>query len=265
MAEYIGEMKSGTTLMVGDTLRSPNGIYALTMQADGNLVMYSGPTAVWATHTWNVPDSLRPVRAAMQDDGNFVLHSAVSPMWDTHTGGHPGARLCMQDDRNLVIYTDANEALWASHTTVPPATGSQPVTSYREEVIAFGMLEKCEATLYRDGLLVVKSTNQNRSASRGMHCHILVVIQDGSGRALMVSNEFIDDTRGSIFDFTCNSDGVTVHQQRFAEIVGRLATSVDIYLQNDGGFVDLRNEIIRVLKETGHVVEEMAAQYVQLA
>jgi hypothetical protein len=95
----------GGALLVGQQLQSNNGRYVLPMQNDGNLVLYAGPTAVWATNTWSLPVSLRPNHAIMQNDGNFVLYSpANNPAWASGTDGHPGSRIVLQDDRNLVIY-----------------------------------------------------------------------------------------------------------------------------------------------------------------
>ena len=63
------------------------GDYSLEWQSDGNLVLYEGPTAVWASDTA-----------------------------DSELGGDGGAQLCWQTDGNLVIYNAAGAAIWASDT-----------------------------------------------------------------------------------------------------------------------------------------------------
>jgi hypothetical protein len=269
MAEYIGQLNSGQSLAIGDILRSPNGLYGLFMQADGNLVLYSGvpsvATAVWATNTWALPTWLRPNRADMQGDGNFVLYNNANfASWSSGTAGNPGARLAMQDDRNLVIYTPGNQALWASGTAIPAPAQPQPTTRYEEQYIGWQKFVQSNAILYRNGLLTLESTNRNRNPAGGMRCHTLVVVQDAAGRAIWVSNDFEDPTRCSLFDWSCASDGVTTHTQQFPEPVGRFALSMDILVQDEASFVDLRDQFIRVIKATAEIAQEIKDVYDQL-
>ncbi len=242
MTDYVGDLQPGQSLAVGDVLRSPNGQYGLFMQADGNLVLYSGvpsvSSAVWATNTWSVPSTFRPNRADMQADGNFVLYNNTNfPAWASGTDGNPGARLVMQDDRNLVIYTAGNpRAIWATSTNIPLPDQTQ---------------------LYRNGLLTLESTNRNRNPWGGLRCHTLIVVQDSAGRAIWVSNEFVDPTRCSLFDPSCASDGVTTYTQQFPEPVGRYALSMDILVADEASFVDLRQKLIDAIKATEEIVQEI--------
>jgi hypothetical protein len=262
MAEYVGQLNGGQSLAAGDVLRSANTLYGLFMQGDGNLVLYSGvpsiSTAVWATNTWTLPPFLRPNRADMQGDGNFVLYNtANAASWATNTDGNAGARLVMQDDRNLVIYTPGNQALWASGTNIPQPNQVQPTTRYEEQYIGWNKFVQSDATLYRNGLLALQSTNRNRNPWGGMRCHTLVVVQDAGGRAIWVSRDFEDPTRCSLFDFSCASDGVTTHTQQFPEPVGRFAQSMDILVADEQSFVNLREQLIDVIKATGDIVKEI--------
>jgi hypothetical protein len=262
MTEYVGQMNGGQSLAVGDVLRSANTLYGLFMQGDGNLVLYSGlpsvSTAVWATNTWTLPPALRPNRADMQTDGNLVLYNGANfPSWASGTHGHEGARLVMQDDRNLVIYTPGNEALWASGTNIPQPNQAQPTTRYEEQYIGWNKFVQKDATLYRNGLLTVQSSNRNRNPWGGMRCHTLVVVQDAAGRAIWVSNDFEDPTRCSLFDLSCASDGVQTHTQQFPEPVGRFALSMDVLVGDEASFVDLRQALIAAIKATGEIVQEV--------
>src|SRR3990170_3869155 len=111
-------LKQGSELRVNQELSSQNGAYRLLMQADGNLVLYGGSTAVWATNTSGQPSTLRPIVAMMQDDGNFVMYSHTKhPIWATMTN-IPGSQLELQDDRNLVIYNynPSKHPIWATMT-----------------------------------------------------------------------------------------------------------------------------------------------------
>lgn len=86
--------------------------FTLEMQGDGNLVLYQGPQALWASGT-RTPGS----RAVMQGDGNLVVYSPSNvPLWSTGTFGNPGAYLRVQNDGNLVVYSATNAVLWASGT-----------------------------------------------------------------------------------------------------------------------------------------------------
>jgi L,D-peptidoglycan transpeptidase YkuD (ErfK/YbiS/YcfS/YnhG family) len=105
-------MTSGQTLRGGQTIRSANGFYRLTMQSDGNAVTYAPPSrALWNTRTGTSPGA----RLALQSDGNLVLYSASSvPLWNSRTGGHPGAVLRIQNDGNLVLYATSGAVLWST-------------------------------------------------------------------------------------------------------------------------------------------------------
>jgi hypothetical protein len=114
-----GYLMSGEGLGNGRTLNSCDGRFSLTMQTDGNLVLYqSGGGALWATGTPG--NSGRNVTAFMQTDGNFVVYanpwSSWIPLWSSGTWGQPGSYLALQNDGNLVVYNQHNNWTWASHT-----------------------------------------------------------------------------------------------------------------------------------------------------
>jgi hypothetical protein len=93
---------------------SCDGRFTLTMQGDGNLVLYQGGTPLWASNTTGTGAT----RAAMQGDGNLVLYtSAGSPVWASNTSNNAGAHLAVQNDGNTVIYSTSGSALWATNTS----------------------------------------------------------------------------------------------------------------------------------------------------
>lgn len=101
------EIKAGTVIRAGNRLTSAGGEYALTLQSDGNVVLYRGSQAVWQT-------SVRGDRLALQADGNLVLYRGSQAVWHTQTGGK-GDRLALQNDGNIVLYGPAG-AVWQSGT-----------------------------------------------------------------------------------------------------------------------------------------------------
>jgi bacillolysin len=84
----------------------------LAFQSDGNLAVWFGSTLLWHAGTYGGQASV----LTMQSDGNLVLYGgAYVPVWTSGTGGHPGARLVMQSDGNLVIF-DGATPIWSTGT-----------------------------------------------------------------------------------------------------------------------------------------------------
>ncbi|GGI04815.1 hypothetical protein [Egicoccus halophilus] len=254
-------LKGGERLHAGQELRSNNGQYRLVMQTDGNLVLYptAGGAAVWATHTWNRPALDRPVRADMQADGNFVLYDTLNrPVWATGTHQHPGSYFDLQDDRNLVIYNAERRPVWASGTNIPAPqkrTGSLTARLYQD--VGFRKRMETNATLYRDGRLVVDSFTRNDNWTGALRGRTLAVIVDAQDRAIMVSNVFADPTRCSVADLSCASYGRQIHQQLFPLAIGQHAERVDLYTGDNVNFSDLRQRTIDVIRASRDIAKEV--------
>ncbi|PYC68375.1 hypothetical protein C7C46_29160 [Streptomyces tateyamensis] len=117
-------MAGGTVLHPGDSAYSSRTM--LTMQADGNLVLYTlGGLPLWSTNTNGHPGAY----ATMQADGNLVVYqpdpkfttpgAAANSLWSSGTPNNPGATAKVQGDCNFVIYDTNNKPLWASNTYHP--------------------------------------------------------------------------------------------------------------------------------------------------
>ncbi len=102
------------SLRTGQSLVSANGLYTLTLQPDGNLVLYYQQTLLWASDT--VGTGANHLR--MGRDGNLVLSGSGSAMvWSSNTSGKGAANLVLQDDGNLVIYTLRKKTpVWSTRT-----------------------------------------------------------------------------------------------------------------------------------------------------
>ena len=90
------------------------GEHILKMQADGNLVIYRGHQALWATGTGGHGNP--PYRFVMQEDNNAVIYGngAWQVVWASHTNDHGArpARLVLHRDTSLVIYDAHSSVLW---------------------------------------------------------------------------------------------------------------------------------------------------------
>jgi hypothetical protein len=148
----------GQVMPPGKVLRSPNGRYALEMQRDGNVVVYSsGSRALWDSRTWGRPGA----ELRLQRDGNLVLYgSDGQASWSTGTWGRAAGRLTLQDDGNLVLYAADGAVMWFSGwdlgvPAVPDTLWStQQLTPGQSLVSRNG---RYAATMQGDGDLVVQA------------------------------------------------------------------------------------------------------------
>ncbi|MGB1242554.1 MAG: hypothetical protein ACPG49_08535 [Chitinophagales bacterium] len=116
-------LQSGQFLSPNQQLSSPNGVYSLIFQTDGNVVLYeNNKQAKTRQAKWNTGTSGTDAnQLKMQADGNLVLYSGATPpkmLWSSRTNGKAGSQpfLKLQDDGNLVIY--GVQAFWSSNTNI---------------------------------------------------------------------------------------------------------------------------------------------------
>lgn len=108
---YVNDGQYGGEMFAFQQIKSANGQYTLTMQKDGNLVLYSPNRALWQAGTSGNPLS----RLAVQPDGNMVVYDMNGrPLW--YTGTNQRDKLILQNDGNLVLYNGLNQPLWATLT-----------------------------------------------------------------------------------------------------------------------------------------------------
>ncbi|NCU30781.1 hypothetical protein EOM57_03160 [Candidatus Saccharibacteria bacterium] len=87
--------------------------YQLTLQPDGNLVLYNNSKPIWSTMTiGNNPAKY----LQLQPDGNLVLYDKNNlPLWSSKTEGNGESMLIVQNDGNVVLYKN-NTPTWSSDT-----------------------------------------------------------------------------------------------------------------------------------------------------
>jgi hypothetical protein len=141
-------LKPGQKLKAGNYIRSKNGQYAFTMQADGNAVLYKGKTALWSTATNRKASVL-----VMQKNGNLEVVSGKTVVWQSNTGTSPGAILAVQNDNNLVIYNTRGKPNW-SRAMVVGTLGVNRVLKFPEYLTSVNRTYKLY--MQSDGNLVLQ-------------------------------------------------------------------------------------------------------------
>lgn len=97
----------------GQSIDTADRRFRLTLQTDGNLVLYSPNRATWATGT----DGKSVSFLAMQGDGNLVLYDRnARPLWYSGTAGYGNLKLVIQQDGNLVLYNNFGKPYWHTAT-----------------------------------------------------------------------------------------------------------------------------------------------------
>lgn len=143
-----GSLSLGQTLYRGDSIKSCDQRFTLTLQReDGNLVVYGPHGALWSTLTGPIDPYRNPRttlgygglgdRATFQSDGNFVLYKDGSPTWNSGTFGHTGdaTQLSFGNDGNIVVHLPNKTALWSWITGAFLPTVQAPSAIYEESYI----------------------------------------------------------------------------------------------------------------------------------
>lgn len=105
-------LASGQGIGQGQSL--VNGEWSLHHQPDGNVVLYQGPAGIAANARWSTGTQGEATRAlTMQADGNLVLDRAVGgPLWTSDTPGNSGARCDLQSDGNIGLRLPDGTVIW---------------------------------------------------------------------------------------------------------------------------------------------------------
>jgi hypothetical protein len=103
-------------LSKGQSLHSKNGKYRLTLQDDGNLVLYTDQNkAIWNSGTYG-----KNSKYLATDNSKLTLYDmANNKIWQSSAGYLPSiysANLVLQDDGNLVLYNSNGTYAWDTKT-----------------------------------------------------------------------------------------------------------------------------------------------------
>lgn len=177
-------LSPGQQLGIGESIKADNGNTYLTMQGDGNLVLYRSDNhkALWASNTPGKPVN----HAVMQADGNFVAYDANGhAYWACGTDGHPGSDLVLQDDGNLVVYSPAHTALWASGTV----QNWDPFSADSGDVhVATGHWMHSTASMASTGLITGRTRTWCTIDLSGFTASVVAVLKGGDGKVVWPPN-----------------------------------------------------------------------------
>jgi PKD repeat protein len=110
---YTGGVEADTWLHINDALTSPNGMYRLIVQSDGNVVVYDNTgKGVWWTDTCGCQVS----GFVMQSDGNLVLYdtNGHAPWYSNTCTGRPALLVLTDNGEVQVLDATTGKILWRS-------------------------------------------------------------------------------------------------------------------------------------------------------
>jgi hypothetical protein len=101
------------TLLPSQRLTSPNGLYHLTLETSGDLVLTGPSGMVWHSCTaWG-----RTMFSRVSSTGRLVLYDPQAlTIWTTSNSSSAGAELILQNDGTAVLKSSGGATLWSSTT-----------------------------------------------------------------------------------------------------------------------------------------------------
>ena len=231
---------NGQTMYTDQYLVSSNGLVALYLQWDCNLLLFNGHSLLWASGT--NANSISSCFLITQNDGNVVLYRNGSPVWATGTNNT--AVLTLQDDGNLVGYTSDWHSTWASGTTSQPTYnyyGSDSISTgsgmYTGQYLRSGdgtkfmlLQPDCNLLVYGPGYNVLWATNtggSNQSCSLWVQGDGNIVLYKNDSAVWATgtndSNRLTIQTNGNLVAY--NSSGYRTWSSGAWERIGALTSS----------------------------------------
>ena len=213
-------LTSDTGLRLGESIVSPNGLYRLRLQTDGNLVLTRpGNRVLWSLgkkSSW----------LTLQANGNLVAFLYTRGVWATNTGGNGASILRVQDDGNVVLRRlDTGVAVWTTKTrqkTAPPQ-----VTTPTDRLTA-------GQAIYRGGKALTSPSGRYAVYVRASN-GVLVVRDTQRSLDIWTTKALNDDW------LTLKTDGNAVLYSSGGRAMWKTDTAgigdARLIIQNDGNFV----------------------------
>lgn len=178
-----GSVKNSQSIAAGSLERgkkyySPNGMYYVIFQNDGNLVVYDNAynKATWSTGTHNKGAT----RCIFQPhDGNFVVYGEGKALWDSSSYGYGATELRLSNTGELFVYNkDSGEYIWSNQNYI------STTRSLRSGQCLSSPSGRYRAIMQTDGNFVIYKMHDNtvmwNSKTAGYNGANLKLNRDGS-------------------------------------------------------------------------------------
>lgn len=104
------ELLAYEQIVTGQALYSPNFVYELVVQSDGNLVLRTSSSVLWCAGT----STGATITAYMGGGGQLSLYNSdLNPLWQSASSGSAASKLVVGDDGSLRIY-DGPTPIWTA-------------------------------------------------------------------------------------------------------------------------------------------------------
>ena len=239
------------SLGVNDSLAPADGKTRLTLQADGNLVLYRNDlgTPIWASGTAGKPAD----RLTMQNDGNLVLYEAGgAAIWATGTDDNPNTRgsfAVAQGDGNFVVYDQAHAPVWASNTNTswPMVWVNGPTvpingTGYQQSI----------AQMFPDGSVSALTHTWSAKDLVGFHASVMVFACDGDKKLLWPPTPMK-------MTYGVNGTWMGTHDRRDNWLVGQIPDGVrqQVRYLAVANYYDPQNTLVGALGDIGTFIADV--------
>ncbi|OWA51416.1 putative Zinc metalloproteinase nas-14 [Hypsibius exemplaris] len=172
------QLESDNSLEVGEALWSPDGNVKLSMESDGNLVLYRqcDGRAIWSTNMSYEDERFIPTSITMQADGNLAMYrpGVFYLVWGTNTRHSQFSRAALKvfNEGYFCLYKN-EECLWKSGgvslctlTPAPHFQGAKVIlqnggTLLRDQSLA-SVGGTCNITLQQNGNIILQHTCDDR-------------------------------------------------------------------------------------------------------
>ncbi|NUS44285.1 MAG: hypothetical protein HOQ24_11430, partial [Mycobacteriaceae bacterium] len=253
---------AGETLTTGQELVSENGLFRMTVQQDGNVVIYgpdgAGKTGPNRTATWALNTSGQDSSGFGFDESGFYLLTSDDHRWNANnfTADSTHLTLTLQNDGNLVVKDETGKVVWSPDPPIYNAMYDEAVSGYTPTLVCpdgaddgrgedgrtlYQLIKDAETSL-RDmygqlGTGIYKSTALPPNWD-GMLADIDLREKDGTSVAFTEYRKQLDKLTTAVGDWKA-TDRLTVD---VAQITGQDATKAKESIRTD---VDKLNDYLR--------------------
>jgi hypothetical protein len=164
----------------------------------------------------------------------------------------------------LLSLRSAVAALAVAGAVAAAPAAANAATGYNAQDIGSGKHVTSSATQYANGLMMLDSFAKNDNWFYGMRPKTLIVSVDANNNAIWVSHEFDSATVCGVMDPSCASQRRETFSEAEPAAIGRNAVRLDIYHADNPNYVNLRNQLIDVIKAGADVAQEVKDAWNQL-